>query len=116
MTRTGGCLIAVPAVHLAENVVQIGNRSGRDIDKFSVTGLTLQAAKRVGPPLIVECFANLECRVVDTRLVLGFNLFPLEVAHAWIDPERPHPKTRHRLGYGRFVIDGEQINLASKMR
>jgi flavin reductase (DIM6/NTAB) family NADH-FMN oxidoreductase RutF len=26
-------------------------------------------AERVAPPLVAECFANLECKVADTRLV-----------------------------------------------
>jgi len=116
LNDTGECVIAVPALNLAEKVVQIGNSSGRDIDKFSVTGLTPQAAKQVCAPLIAECFANLECRVVDTRMVADYNLFVLEVVQACVDSEQPCPKTIHHHGYGRFVVDGEEINLASKMR
>ena len=116
LNETGVCVIAIPAQHLAEKVVQIGNSSGRDIDKFAVTGLTPQTAKQVGAPLIAECFANLECRMVDTRMVADYNLFVLEVVQAWIDPEQPHPKTIHHHGYGRFVVDGEEISVASNMR
>jgi flavin reductase (DIM6/NTAB) family NADH-FMN oxidoreductase RutF len=69
----------------------------------------------VAPPLIAECFANLECKVVDTRLVSKFNLFVLEVVKAWTDPAQRHPKTIHHRGNGKFAVDGEFIKLKSKM-
>ena len=90
--------------------------SGRDIDKFEAFGLTPVPAKRVAAPLIAECFANLECKVVDTRLVNKYNLFVLEVLKAWTDPRQKNPKTIHHHGYGKFVVDGEAIKLKSKMR
>ena len=111
---TKECVIAIPALELAPKVVAIGNCSGRDVDKFKRFGLTPAAAKRVAPPLVAECFANLECRVVDTRLVNEFNLFILKVLKAWIDPAQKHPKTIHHHGYGRFAVDGEIIKLKSR--
>jgi len=64
---------------------------------------------------VAECFANLECKVVDTRLVKQYNLFVLEVVKAWTDPAQKNPKTIHHHGFGRFVVDGESIQLKSKM-
>jgi flavin reductase (DIM6/NTAB) family NADH-FMN oxidoreductase RutF len=69
----------------------------------------------VQAPLVAECFANLECKVVDTRLVDDYNLFVMEVVKAWMDPAQKDPKTIHHHGYGTFVVDGETINLESKM-
>jgi flavin reductase (DIM6/NTAB) family NADH-FMN oxidoreductase RutF len=66
--------------------------------------------------LVAECFANLECTVVDTRLVTKYNLFVPEVVKAWTDPKQPNPKTIHHRGYGKFVVDGSAIKLKSKMR
>ena len=110
------CVIAVPAVELAEKVVAVGNCSGRDVDKFSAFNLATKKAERVSAPLMSECFANVECRVVDTRLVNRFGLFVLEGVKAWIDPRQDDPRTIHHKGFGKFVIDGETIELASKMR
>lgn len=112
---TGECVIAIPARKLAPTVVNVGNSSGRDIDKFEAFGLTPAPAERVAPPLVAECFANLECKVTDTRLVNKYNLFILEVLKAWIDPAQKNPKTIHHHGYGTFVVDGETIKLKSKM-
>lgn len=115
LRATGECVIAIPARKLAPKVVQIGNSSGRDIDKFKAFGLTPMPAERVAPPLVAECFANLECKVTDRRLVNKYNLFILKVLKAWIDPVQKKPKTIHHQGYGVFVVDGETIKLKSKM-
>jgi flavin reductase (DIM6/NTAB) family NADH-FMN oxidoreductase RutF len=79
-------------------------------------GLTAVPAGLVDPPLIRECFANLECTVVDTRFVRKYNLFMLEVINAWITPSMRHAKTLHHQGFGRFVVDGEIIKVKSRMR
>ena len=115
LRKTGQCVIAVPARALAAKVVTIGNVSGRDVDKFAASGLTPQPAKTVAAPLIAECFTNLECQVIDTRLVNRFNLFVMQVAMAWIDLAQKNSKTIHHRGYGRFVADGELFVLKSQM-
>ena len=115
LRATKECVIAIPALELAPKVVEIGNCSGRDVDKFERFGLTSAPAELVEPPLVVECFANLECKVVDSRLVNKYNLFVLEVLKAWSDPAQKNPRTIHHQGYGRFVVDGETIKLKSRM-
>jgi flavin reductase (DIM6/NTAB) family NADH-FMN oxidoreductase RutF len=115
LRATKQCVIAVPALALASKVVGIGNCSGQDVDKFARFGLTPVPAKRVAPPLVAECFANLECTVVDTRMVNKYNLFVLEVLKAWTDPAQKNPKTIHHHGYGRFAVDGDMIKLKSRM-
>jgi flavin reductase (DIM6/NTAB) family NADH-FMN oxidoreductase RutF len=116
LRATKECVIAVPARKLAAKVVKVGNCSGREVEKFERFALTPVPAERVAAPLIAECFANLECKVVDTSLVNRYNLFVLEVIKAWTDPAQKHPKTVHHHGYGRFVVDGERIRLKSRMR
>ena len=116
LRATGECVIAVPARKLASKVVKVGNSSGRELDKFAAFGLTPLPAEQVAAPLVAECFANLECKVVDRRMVNRYNLFILEVLKAWVDPAQKHPKTIHHHGYGKFVVDGPTITLKSKMR
>ncbi len=114
LRKTGECVIAIPAARLAREVVQVGNCSGRDVDKFAAFGLTALPAERVSPPLVAECFANLECGVTDTRLVNQYRLFVLEVAKAWSDPAQRRPRTLHHRGFGNFVVDGAKIKLTSQ--
>jgi flavin reductase (DIM6/NTAB) family NADH-FMN oxidoreductase RutF len=90
--------------------------SGRDLDKFAACGLTTAPATLVEAPLINECFANLECRVADTRLTNRDNFFVLEVLKAWIDPRCKNPRTQHHRGYGVFMVAGDTVRLPSRMR
>ncbi|UDQ91923.1 flavin reductase family protein [Xanthobacter autotrophicus] len=115
LRTTKECVIAIPAVALAEKVVAVGNCSGEEMDKFSTVGLTPVPGALVQAPLVAECFANLECRVVETRLVNRFNLFVLEVVKAWRDPAQKAPRTIHHRGYGTFSVDGEELKIASRM-
>ncbi|HEY7670119.1 MAG TPA: flavin reductase family protein [Hyphomicrobium sp.] len=116
LKSTRECVIAIPSRAIAEKVVAVGNCSGRDTDKFKALGLTPLPAECVRAPLIAECFANLECKIADTRLLNKYCLVVLEVVKAWIDPKQKAPKTIHHHGYGTFVVDGETIKLKSKMR
>jgi len=116
LRATKECVIAVPALKLAPKVVEVGNCSGRNVDKFERFGLTPVPAELVAPPLVAECFANLECKVADNGFVNKYGIFILEVLKAWTDPAQRNPKTIHHHGYGRFVVDGEMIKLKSKMR
>jgi len=113
LRATRECVIAIPALRMAKKVVEVGNCSGRDLDKFQALGLTPVPAQKVAAPLVGECFANLECKVTDTRLVNTYNLFILEVVKAWRDPSQKNPKTIHHQGYGTFVVDGKTIKLKS---
>ena len=115
LRATGECVIALPARKLAAKAVKVGNCSGRDVDKFAAFALTPVEASQVKPPLIAECFANLECKVVDRRMVNRYNMFILEAVEAWTDPKQKNPKTIHHHGYGKFVVDGPSITLKSRM-
>jgi flavin reductase (DIM6/NTAB) family NADH-FMN oxidoreductase RutF len=116
LKATRECVINIPTVKLAESVVGCGNTSGKSRDKFKVFGLTAVAASRVKPPLIAECFANLECRVVDTRMVNKYCFFVLEVRKAWLDRTLRAPRTIHHRGRGEFMVAGRTIRLPSRMK
>lgn len=116
ISRSKECVINVPAVDLAKTVVKIGNCSGAKVDKFEKFKLTPAAAAKVKAPLIAECFASLECRLVDGRLRDKYNFFVFEVikAHA---PARPkYPKTIHYRGDGQFMVAGRSLNLRRLFR
>jgi flavin reductase (DIM6/NTAB) family NADH-FMN oxidoreductase RutF len=116
LKTTRECVINIPTVAIAEKVVGCGNTSGKHIDKFEKFCLTAKPASHVSAPLIEECFANLECRVIDTGMVAKYCLFVVEVVKAWIDPSVKNPRTIHHLGRGNFMVAGERIKLKSKMK
>ena len=116
LQATKECVLNIPTAELSNEVVGCGNTSGRTVDKFKAFSLTSAPASCVAAPLIDECYANLECRVVDETMVEKYNLFILEVIKAWIDPLKLHPQTLHHLGEGAFMLAGETIYLPSKMK
>lgn len=102
------CVIAVPAVDLLDDVVGIGICSGADTDKFAKFGLTPVRGKFVKAPLIKECLANIECRVVD--IVGRHNIVVLEGLAAHLDSARKEKRTMHAVGDGTFIVDGRRLD------
>jgi flavin reductase (DIM6/NTAB) family NADH-FMN oxidoreductase RutF len=115
LRNTQECVIAIPTVDMMEKVVQIGNCSGKDTDKFKAFNLTSLKAQNVETPLIKECLANIECEVVDTSLADKYGLFVMRGLKAWIDKTRKETRTFHAIGNGTFVVDGEIKNLQHLM-
>jgi flavin reductase (DIM6/NTAB) family NADH-FMN oxidoreductase RutF len=82
---------------------------------FVAFALAAAAASRVEAPLVAECCASLECRVVDTRFVNRHSLFVLEVVRVWHDRKARKPQTLHHLGHETFMVAGRRITLPSRM-
>ncbi|MCA6111892.1 flavin reductase family protein [Bradyrhizobium cenepequi] len=113
--RSRQCVINVPTAELAPTVVKIGNSSGRDIDKFAEFGLTPRPGEQVRAPLIEECYANFECRLIDSSLIRKYSLFVLEVVKAHVAASPKYPKTIHYRGDGEFMISGENTRKYRKL-
>ncbi len=103
------CVINVPTVDIAATVVKIGNCSGRSVDKFKEFNLTPLPGKKVDAPLIKECFANFECKLIDTSQIEKYNLFIFEVKKAHVAKHPQFPKTIHYRGDGQFMISGPTV-------
>lgn len=116
LQESGECVLNIPTDELAAQVVGCGNTSGRRTNKFARFGLTAVPASKVAAPLIDECYANLECRVIDRSMVASYNMFILEVVKAWVAPTVSAPRTLHHRGYGTFAVASETIQLPSKMK
>lgn len=67
------CVLAVPGERLADATMVCGTRSGRDTDKWAITGLTPHSSLQVDVPSIRECIANIELRIMD-RVETGDHL------------------------------------------
>ena len=112
LKRTKECVIAIPTVDLLDKVVGIGTCSGKDTDKFVQFSLTPMPGRVVKAPLIKECLANIECRVVD--IVRKHSIVVLEAvaAHA---ASRREKRTVHAVGDGTFIVDGRRLSRRSQM-
>lgn len=107
------CVIAIPAVDMLDQVVGIGTCSGSDTDKFARFGLTPLAGKVVRAPLIKECLANIECKVID--IVGKHNIVVLEGVAAYKDSARKEKRTIHAVGDGSFIVDGNKLDRRKMM-
>ncbi len=115
LRTTGECVIAIPSVDLAERVIDVGNVSGQDIDKWEEFGFTPSPAAVVEAPLVQECFANIECTVADDRLVADHNLWILNGEHAWFDAAKRGAGEFHHRGNGTFSANGDTLDLRHRM-
>jgi flavin reductase (DIM6/NTAB) family NADH-FMN oxidoreductase RutF len=111
------CVIAIPTVDMLDQVVGIGTCSGADTDKFAKFKLTPVPGKTVKAPLIKECLANIECKVID--IVTKHNIVVLEALAAYVDSARKEKRTVHAVGDGTFIVDGRKMDrkkmMASKL-
>ena len=112
--RSKQCVINVPTFDLATTVIDIGNYSGADTDKFAQFKLTPVEAKKVEAPLIAECYASFECQLAETRLINSHNLFIFEVIKAHVATSPRYPKTIHYRGKGVFMVSGRSISYRSR--
>jgi len=108
------CVIAVPTVDLIDQVVGVGTCSGSDTDKFKKFRLTPVKGKHVRAPLIKECLANIECKVID--IIKEHNIVVLEGIAAYFDGSRKEKRTIHAIGDGTFIVDGRKLNRKKMMQ
>lgn len=113
LVKTKECVIAIPTVDISRKVVEIGVCSGSDTDKFKTFELTPLKAISVQAPLIKECIANIECRVIHH--IKKHDIFILDAVHAWIDVHRKERRTIRARGDGTFIVDGRTINYRKLM-
>ena len=104
------CVINIPTYDLLKQAIGVGNTSGAEIDKFAKFKLTPVEGDRVKAPLIKECYANFECKVVDASLLNKYSLFILEVVKAHVASSPKYPRTFHYRGDGVFMVSGRNVS------
>lgn len=110
------CVINVPTLELADQVVAVGNSTGSDVEKFGRFGLTATPATRVEAPLIAECYASFECQLYDSKLIGEYGLFVWEVVKAHVDRSVKQPRTLHYRGRGQFMVAGKTLDFHRRFR
>jgi flavin reductase (DIM6/NTAB) family NADH-FMN oxidoreductase RutF len=113
LRKTKECVISIPTFDMLDKVVGIGTCSGADTDKFTKFKLTPVKGRIVKAPLIKECLANIECKVVD--IVKKHNIVVLEAVAAYFDTSRKEKRTVHAVGDGTFIVDGRKLSRKKMM-
>ena len=117
LEQTRECTIAIPSADQIDLVVGVGTCSGRDTDKFAKFGLTQLPGQYVKAPLIAECMANIECKVVD--IIEEHHIIVLEGLAAYTADDFTQRQMLHAVGDGTFIADGAKLDrreaMASKL-
>jgi flavin reductase (DIM6/NTAB) family NADH-FMN oxidoreductase RutF len=77
--------INIPTRIILKQTLFCGRVSGRDVDKFKQSKLTPIPASKIKPPLIKECIAHLECKLMQQLSIGDHTLFIGEVVAASAD-------------------------------
>ena len=112
--NTKECCICIPAFDMIEKAVEIGTVHGSEIDKFAYFGLDREEASMVKAPLISDCLAAVECKLVDYIAKHGILIF--KGVNLWENLEKKERRVIHANGDGTFFADGEFRNLRNEMR
>ena len=78
-------IVNAPQQALKSEIYYCGFHSGYTVDKFKETGLTPKAAREVKAPIIDECAAHIECKVIQEFETGDKILFIGEVVEAYAD-------------------------------
>ncbi len=87
VTQNKEFVINLPTWHHAEAVDMVGVKSGRDCDKFALTGLTAEASTQVKAPQIAQCPVSIECKVLEVRPFGSHDMFLAEVVAVNVDDQ-----------------------------
>ncbi len=110
-------VINLTTEEMAHAVDFCGVRSGRDVDKFEVCGLTREKASKVKAPLLAESPVCIECKVKEVKKLGSHDMFLAEVAAVHAEEAYMDQKKRFRLKEARPLAysHGEYYGLGKQL-
>lgn len=127
IAASGSFALQVPRLDQADLTTTVGNSSGQELakagtDKFTRYSIAHFAARQVPAPLVADCLAWLECRVIAwPDMTAAHDLYLAEVVSAqadgrvfvqgrWqFDQTEPGLRSLHHLGGGQYVAPGQGL-------
>ena len=85
ISKTGEFVINLPCESIAKATDLCGVKSGRDVDKFELTGLTPEPSAMVAAPSIAQCPISLECKVRQVLPLGSHDMFLAEIVGVGVD-------------------------------
>ncbi len=120
---SGEFILNIPCRVQAAQVLKVGSTDGRQIDKFTDSGLLPIPAQALAAPRVAGCIGYLECKVItEPHNQTTYDLFIGEVVAAQADSDvysegrwhfEGHDEKRslHYISGGAFFSTGEQFHL-----
>ena len=118
--NSGELVLNLPTRDLVREVYFCGSVSGRELDKFTETGLHPVASYVVKPPLIRECIAHIEAEVTELNEVGDHTIFIVKPRLCLVertlfddtwDTTNQSAKGVHHLGGPFFLSDGPRVEV-----
>ena len=109
--------LQIPNRAFANQTLAVGSHSGHQLDKFAAFKLTTFPSKIINVPMLSECIAWMECKVINDASQ-RFDIIIAEVVAAyakskvysdnrWHFGEDPDSRTCHYVAGGQFFATGE---------
>lgn len=83
----GEFVINLPTEAIVKATDLCGVKSGRDVDKFALAGLTAEPSNLVAAPGIAECPISLECKVREVTSLGSHDMFLADIVAVDVDPK-----------------------------
>ena len=83
----GEFVINLPTEAIVKATDLCGVKSGRDVDKFALAGLTAEPSNLVAAPGIAECPISLECKVREVTHLGSHDMFLADIVAVDVDPK-----------------------------
>jgi len=83
--ESGEFVVNIPTMEIVKETLFCGRVSGSECNKFEATRLTASPARMVRSPIIKECVAHLECRLVQSITTGDHTLFVGEILTAYVN-------------------------------
>lgn len=83
----GEFVINLPTEAIVRATDLCGVKSGRDVDKFELAGLTAEPSNLVAAPGIAECPISLECKVREVFSLGSHDMFLADIVAVDVDPK-----------------------------
>lgn len=120
---SGEFALQFPMRKISKLTLDVGNISGRDIDKFSRYDIKTFSSTIITAPLIEDCIGWLECKVIKQGAE-SMDLIVGEVVAAYADAEQfidgrwhfsddPQKRSIHYMAGGEFYMTGEAFRTSS---
>lgn len=95
--ETGEFVVNLTTKQLARATDYCGVKSGRDVDKFKEIGLHEQPSTVIAAPGIAESPVNIECKVVESKLLGSHTMFIAKVVSISVDDSYMDEKGKFHL-------------------
>jgi flavin reductase (DIM6/NTAB) family NADH-FMN oxidoreductase RutF len=114
---TGKFVLNLTTEKLARATDFCGVRSGREVDKFQMTGLTAVPGPVTGCPMIEESPVNVECEVTEIRELGSHHMFLAEVKAVHVEEAAMDQKGKFELNKTGLLAysHGEYLGLGKKL-